>query len=456
MKKIVAVAVREYRAMVGTKAFLIGMLMMPFLMFGSILAMRFLQNSGSIVTQKILVVDQTGRLFDALNQAAKDSNAAIDQMAAAESADPQGIQGEPDGNRGSVRKRFELESWSGPAFTDDDRLALSERIRKQELHAFLEIPAEILDPPGEGDKNKTQPPTAFFYSEDSSFSEARGWFNDRLNTIVRKQRIEAAQLDQKKIEQLIQPVNLRGLGPAERTSDGTVAKGKEREIFRDMFLPLGIMMLMFMVIFMSAQPMLESVLEEKSARIAEVLLGSVNSWQLMTGKLLGTVGGSLTILAVYVGGTIAMVTYKGWLDQVPFGLIPWFLVYQVLGVLFFASIFMAVGASVSQLKEAQALLLPVWMLMMSPMFVWLMIVREPNSTMATLFSFFPPATPTVMALRMSTDATIPWWQPPVAALLLVVSTLICIWLAARIFRVGLLWQGKSPKLTELLRWAISG
>jgi ABC-2 type transport system permease protein len=455
MKKIIAVAVREYRAMVGTKAFLVGMLMMPLLMFGSIVAMRLLQNSGAIVTQKILIVDQTGKLFESLNQAAMESNEAIDKAAENQAADSKLNQ---ENNRAgeSVRKRFELESWSGAAFTDEDRLALSERIRKQELHAFVEIPSNILAIPGEAVAESTGPPTALFYSEDSSFSEARSWFNEKLNTIVRKMRIETAGLDEKKIEYLIQPVTLRGLGPAERTSDGAVAKGEEREIFRDMFLPLGIMMLMFMVIFMSAQPMLESVLEEKAARIAEVLLGSVNAWQLMTGKLLGTVGGSLTILAVYVGGTIGMVIYKGWMDQVPFGLIPWFLVYQILGVLFFASIFMAVGASVSQLKEAQALLLPVWMLMMSPMFVWLMIVREPNSTMSTLFSFFPPATPTVMALRMSTDATIAWWQPPAAALLLVISTFACIWLAARIFRVGLLWQGKTPKLTELLRWAFSG
>ena len=221
-------------------------------------------------------------------------------------------------------------------------------------------------------------------------------------------------------------------------------------------LPMGVMMMMFMVIFMAAQPMLESVLEEKSQRIAEVLLGSANPFQLMSGKLLGTVGGSLTILVVYLAGGFLLASQKGWTDMLPLDIVPWFIVFQVLGVLFFAAIFMAVGASVSQLKEAQSLLLPVWMLLMSPMFIWFMVIREPNGPLATWFSFFPPATPTMMMLRMSTSATIPIWQPLAGLVLLVVATMIGVYIAARIFRVGLLWQGKTPKFGDMVKWAIRG
>ena len=207
---------------------------------------------------------------------------------------------------------------------------------------------------------------------------------------------------------------------------------------------------------MASQPMLESVLEEKSQRIAEVLLGSANPFQLMMGKLLGTVAGSLTIFTIYLGGVYAIAAYRDWTDLIPLELVPWFLVFQITGVLFYAAIFMSVGASVSQLKEAQSLLLPVWMMLMAPMFVWYMIVRDPQGPIAIVLSFFPPTAPTTMVLRLATGQSIPIWQPIIALLATLLSTVIIVILAGRIFRVGILWQGKTPKVSEIMKWAILG
>jgi ABC-2 type transport system permease protein len=176
----------------------------------------------------------------------------------------------------------------------------------------------------------------------------------------------------------------------------------------------------------------------------------------MSGKLLGTVAGSLTVFAIYVSGSYFLAGYNGWTERIPFHLAPWFIVFQVLGVLFYASLFLAIGASVSQLKEAQAMLLPVWMLMMSPMFVWIFLVRDPLGPMATYFSLFPPAAPTAMMLRMATGQSIPLWQPILGAILTLIATYFIVVLAARIFRVGILWQGKTPKLTEIIKWAFTG
>ncbi len=246
------------------------------------------------------------------------------------------------------------------------------------------------------------------------------------------------------------------MGLVERSTDGSIRSAEESDAMKAIFLPMGVMMFMFMVIFMASQPMLESVLEEKSQRIAEVLLGSANPMQLMTGKLLGTVAGSLTVFLIYLGGAYLLCAYRGWTDQIPFELAPWFIVFQVVGVLFYASIFMAVGASVSQLKEAQSMLLPVWMLLMSPMFVWIFIIRDPLGPMATGFSLFPPATPTTMMLRMATGTTLPWWQPIVGLVMTMLATIFIVFLAARIFRVGILWQGKTPRIGEILKWAFMG
>ena len=130
--------------------------------------------------------------------------------------------------------------------------------------------------------------------------------------------------------------------------------------------------------------------------------------------------------------------------------------FQVVAVLFYASIFLAIGAAVSQLKEAQVFLVPVWMLLTSPMFVWLFIVRDPLGPFATWFSLFPPVTPTAMMLRMATGQTIPVWQPVLGLLLTIVATFCIVAIAGRVFRVGILWQGKTPRISEILKWAVTG
>jgi ABC-2 type transport system permease protein len=101
------------------------------------------------------------------------------------------------------------------------------------------------------------------------------------------------------------------------------------------------------------------------------------------------------------------------------------------------------------------MMMPVWLTMFIPMFIWLPTLRAPNGTLATAVSFFPPATPLMMVLRLSTDTPIPIWQTILALVIMIVSTTAIVFLASRIFRVAILWQGKTPKISELMRWAIS-
>jgi ABC-2 type transport system permease protein len=122
----------------------------------------------------------------------------------------------------------------------------------------------------------------------------------------------------------------------------------------------------------------------------------------------------------------------------------------------FGSIFMAVGAAVNQLKEAQSMLMPIWLLMMFPIFVWFQVVRDPMGSFATWISFVPPATSLMMVLRMGSTAAVPLWQPLAGIAIMLAATLVCIFAAARVFRIGILAQGKTPKMSELIRWAIRG
>jgi ABC-2 type transport system permease protein len=211
------------------------------------------------------------------------------------------------------------------------------------------------------------------------------------------------------------------------------------------------MMLMFLVIFMAAQPMLESGMEEKQHRIAELLLGAVSPAQLMTGKLLGNVAGSFVIFAIYGLGGILIAQQNQWEVSLGWSQLPWLIIFQVLGVLFYSSIFLAIGASVNELKEAQSLLLPVWLLSMSPLMVWFVAVRDPNGFVAVSLSFFPPSTPLMMSLRMAGGQTIPWWHGPLAVVLMIAATSAVILFASRIYKASLLKSDSAGSLRKMLQ-----
>ena len=448
MKKILTIAAREYRAMVGTKAFLISIIMMPILMLGSLFAMELMKHVGDTKVRKIAVIDHSGFLYSELESAARNRNQLMEQAFSNAESNESG----PD-LPGVAPEQYSLEAIDTQTVSDELKIDLSDRVREQQLYAFIEIPRDILSTRLTSD-NKVR-----FYSQDSSLSQARNWVEETLSNAVRKRREQESGISSSVLRQVKkagQRVPIVGQGLMSRTAEGEVETAAEKEVMAAIFLPLGVMMLMFMVIFMASQPMLESVLEEKSQRIAEVLLGSANPFQLMMGKLLGTVGGSLTIFGIYLIGAYSMAGYRGWTDLVPLGLIPWFLVFQVVGVFFYASIFLAVGASVTQLKEAQSMLLPVWMMLMLPLFIWFVIVQDPLSGLSVGISLFPPATPTTMMLRMATGQSIPLWQPILGLVLTLLTTLLIVVLAGRIFRVGILWQGKTPKVRELLKWAVVG
>ncbi|MAT72305.1 MAG: hypothetical protein CMJ58_22605 [Planctomycetaceae bacterium] len=438
MRKVWTIARREYLAMVATKAFLMSIALMPVLMFGGMIVAGRLQNVTDTSVKTIVVADGTGGLlYDDL------------QQAAAATAPADGA--EPDS------PTYVIERFDADALNDDQRVTLSQRVRRDEIKGFAEIPPGVLNV----DEAPSADAAVKFYAQNPMLSEERRWFENALREAVRKRRIAALDLDAVAVMRATAPVGVAPMGlvsqaDLDKPDSAADQADKQGRNMAAIFVPAGFMMLMFMVILMSAQPLLESVMEEKAGRIAEVLLGSVSTTQLMFGKLLGNVAGSLTVVAIYGAGVATAVVYKGWGDIVPLDMAPWFVLYQILAVLLFSSIFMAIGAAVNQLKEAQSLLLPVWVMVASPMFTWLQIVREPNGALARGMTFFPPATPLVSVLRLASGADVPMWQIVGSLVLLVATTAACIFVAGRIFRIGLLRQGKTPKLTELVAWAWRG
>jgi ABC-2 type transport system permease protein len=441
MRKVLVIAKREYLAAVKTKAFVIGLLIMPLMMGGSLVMQWLLKDFRDKEEKRFAVIDRTGgRLNPVLEQAVGRYN---------DTADARGL---PPFKLQAVPLKEDT-----PGEVDRLRAELSEKVRKGELFGILEIGKDVFEPalPGEVDpryglRYQTNRPThqEFPHLAETAVTEA-----------VQQQRFQdlTQNTDTKALQKILRTVPLLTKGLSKRNAaTGEVEDASRESQIAPIAVPLGLLMLMFMVIMMGATPSMQGVVEEKMQRIAEVLLGSVQPFQLMLGKLLGMTAISLTITAVYLGGAYWAAHHYGFAEFVPGALLVWFIVFQSLATLMYGSLFIAIGAACNDMKETQNLLWPVMLLACLPMIVVGNVFQEPNSTVATGLSFFPFATPMVMIARQAVPPGIPWWQPLAGAALVLATTLLCVYAAGRIFRVGLLMQGKGGRLSDIVRWVFKG
>jgi ABC-2 type transport system permease protein len=353
--------------------------------------------------------------------------------------------------------RFEVEQVAASANTPEaiaeQRLDLSERVRKGELFGFLDIAAEVLEPAKrEGGKREQ---LIRYQSNRPTNLDFPRLIEKPLVRAIEDVRIEAAHLPtgREQIHDIMRPVPVEPLGLTRRNPvNGAIEDATLQSRIAPVAVPIGFVLLMFMVVMMTATPLMQGVVEEKMQRIAEVLLGSVRPFDLMLGKLLGMTAVSLTITAVYLGGAYWAARHYGFAEYIPADLLVWFIVFQALAALMYGSLFIAVGAACTDMKETQNLMWPVMLLAMLPMFLMGSVLQEPNSVVAVALSFFPFSTPMLMLMRQSVPPGVPVWQPLLGVALVVLMTLLCVWASGRIFRVGLLMQGKGAKLGEILHW----
>jgi ABC-2 type transport system permease protein len=450
MRSVFVVAQREFAAMVATRAFLATLIMMPILMLGGLFLIPTLTKLGGGKTQRILVFDATGQLVEPLQQAAELRNRAVGASPETGPLQTLGDSGAATSSNADglpeAGNFWNLEAGQLSGLDAAQRQQLNEQVRQGELYAWVELPAELLS------DNLRQPlPEVHLVCQDGVLSDVRGWLSATLQQVVRLHRLNLLGLDPHVVAMADAPLQVTSRRPGTIARDeGAEARvGMQQEVAQ-LLVPVSVMLLMFLVIFLAAQPMLESAMEEKNQRIAELLLGLVKPWQLMAGKLLGNVGGSLLVVAIYGLGGGLVLHWGGWAESLSWQLVPWFLVFQVLAVLMFSSIFLTIGASVSDLKEAQSLLLPVWLVLMLPVMVWIVVLRDPNGPVALGLSFFPPSAPMVMVLRIASGQILPAWQPVASVLVMLAATVLMVWGASRIYRASLLRSGSARSVWSLL------
>jgi ABC-2 type transport system permease protein len=441
VRKVAVVASREFQAAVKTKAFIFTMVAMPLIWGGMIGFQVLMKDKVDTRDKRVGVLDLTPgqKLFEVLVQAAS------------ERTEKEVFKGE-GAERRQAKPRYVLEKAENhPEGVLQATLALSDRVRNDELFAFLVIGADVLHPEGDSAQGGVQ-----YHSNSPTYDDIQDWAAAKLNDRIRQLRLSALNLDPELIRKATQRTYVANLGLVSRDASGAIVPAEITNEMANIFVPMGVMMLMFMAVMIGATPLTQSVIEEKMNRIAEVLLGSVTPFQLMMGKLTGTVGVSITIVSFYLLGGYATVRYLGYGQLFPLHILGWFIVFQSLAVLLYGSVFVAIGAAVSDMKEAQSVITPVMLLLVFPMLVWLNVVKEPTSTLSMVLSFIPSATPMLMVLRQSVPPGIPIWQPALGVILVLASTVFCVFAAGRIFRVGILMQGRGAKIREMLGWVIRG
>jgi ABC-2 type transport system permease protein len=435
--KIWVVASTEFGSSIRTKSFIVGILLLPIIMGASILLQLFVAQRVDTKTRSFAVVDRTGDLYPAIERAAQAYNA-------------QAI-----GSKGqAVRPRL-APSRAGAA--DAAVLELSDRIRRGDLDAYVVIPADAIQAPPLG---APRAPAMEYHSDNPNDDVVRGWLAPAVNAEVRARRFRGAGMDQAVAERLNQPLAIENLGLVARQESATggqaaIKAAEKVDPIRTAAVPAVLMFVMFFVIMTSAPQLLNSVLEEKMSKISEVLLGSITPFELMMGKLLGNTGIAMVLAALYIGGGYATAAYYGYADVVSAWLLGALGLYLVMAILLYGSLYMAVGSACSELKDAQSLMMPVMLLSMLPVFVWTAVLKNPSSPLSVGMSLFPPASPFLMLMRLALRPAPPAWQVVLSVVLTTLTALAIIWAAGKIFRTGLLMQGKPPTFAELARWVMA-
>ena len=438
MNKIWTLFKREYRAAVRTKSFIISLVLVPIMMGGGFAAIIIMENNKDTDDKHFVVIDHSGLMKDTLNKALDIRNKEeIFHSHTGEQIDAAFVVEFMEANLQDPESQY---------------LALSERVESQELHAFIEIGPDILHPAGEDKEAYIK-----YYSQHSFNDDVRYWFQNVINNRVQKIRAAELNLDETQAKDLMWWINVEGMGlfsVDEKTGEQQEAeKTNELQTF---LVPYIILLLMFMLVMMSAIPQLTNVMEEKSEKIAEVLLGTITPFQFMMGKVLGGIGVSLTTAAIYVGAGVGTLQYMGMESMIPVDVLPWFFIFTVLNILMVGSGMAALGATCNDNKDAQSLTFPGILPAILPMFVMVPIISDPTGALATTMSLIPPFTPMLMVLRLATSVTIPVWQPIVGLIGVTIFTIFTVWIGARIFRTAILIQGQKPNLSTLYKYAFKG
>lgn len=442
MRKFLAVTRHEFKKIVLKWSFLIGTLLLPFLaILSAVVPMIILTLRGEPV--RIAVVDQSGTVLPRLEKnlsgerlMEKAKQAAGDQFDLSASTEEQ-----MRNDAAMFMQNFVLVSVDPSGRTlEQIRGDLLSRVSAGELDAYLIVP-EKLDQKFEYRSRRG----GDFVSNETFF--------DALNDAVRSQRLADAKISEERLKELSRRVNIdvKGL-------DETGAERDASGIFGASFV-IGLLIYVTLAIY--GQAIMATVVEEKETRIAEILFSSARPFELMMGKLVGVGIAGLLQLSIWLVSAglifVALVSQAelgpvlGSLPSITPGMVGLFAIYFLVGFFMYASIFALIGSMVTSVQEGGQFAFPPVLIMLAAFYFSFAVIRDPNSFTAVVVSIVPFMAPITMPVRILAE-TPPFWQIALSIVVNALAIAVLVWLAARVYRVGMLMYGKRATVPELWKW----
>lgn len=425
---------REYLSRVKKKSFIIITLLIPFIIIGFIALEIFVIAGGSKGTKKIAVVDESGLFKDHLQDGQNIFFTFIENKPVDEE-----------------RKTYKKEGFDGLLYIPD---------------------IDIQNPKG-----------FIYYSDNQLGLNTYLYVTGQINHTIKDRRMILAGIDQDALKKMDVEVSI-----SQPTSSGEASGDTRYLTYASSAIGYVSGFLIYFALLLFGTQVLRGVAEEKTNRISEVMISSVKPFQLMTGKIIGIGGVGLTqfiiwiilaLIGFFVAGSFLpdMQSMQG-MQQMQMGaegnlqaaqafeqvknlfyllpiteIIICFIFYFLGGYLFYAALFAAVGSAVDQeMTESQSLTLPITMPIIISFFIMFSAIQEPNSALSVFCSIFPLSSPLVMMARIPYG--VPAWQLILSAVLLIAGFIFTTWVAAKIYRTGILLYGKKVTLKEMLKWVV--
>jgi ABC-2 type transport system permease protein len=270
-------------------------------------------------------------------------------------------------------------------------------------------------------------------------------------------RIGAAVIDQKLAHDGIDPE--RYMKPLAMKTIRVSPKGEVKESEANLAVPVIIFIFTFLGITGHGSQVMWSVIEEKSARIMEVLVSSAKPFEMMMGKLIGIglIGLTQYVIWVIVAMPVLFISQSALasrgitLNSISIGSALCFIIYFALGYFLLASMYLIGGALATDGESSNIVTRFISVATLTPTVTLLIVIQNPSGALALTLSFIPFVAAPIMALRIALTSP-PLWQILLSMLLMMMSTGAVIWVAAKVYRVGILLYGKKPTMRELTRW----
>jgi len=336
-------------------------------------------------------------------------------------------------------------------------------------YAFLYIPASE-----GGDPDFISRNTQLFSRGDVSFM-VESYIEDLLEKYIQREKLKAQGVDPEVLARTKTNVNIRIYNLEDDTETENLAPIK---------MGIGYVagFLIYIFVFIYGAQVMRGVIEEKTSRIVEVMISSVKPFQLMMGKILGLASVALLQFLVWIifgtglyviattlilgdkldAGNVAQQQLQGEESEMIFELvntigainIPYilscFIFFFLFGFLLYAALFAAVGSAVDKESDTQQFMIPLSLPIFAGLIVMIRALENPDGSIATWFSMIPLTSPIVMMSRVPFE--VPWWQLVLSMVILVGTFILITWLAARIYRTGILMYGKKPSFAEIFKW----